>query len=93
MRTYKARDPLGDDTFGSRCAGAFVGVLFGVPLFGLWWLWLNHAAAGSDVHFPFRYAAYGLGAFAAFGFLFPRVVPELYGALWKVLSEMASWRH
>jgi hypothetical protein len=91
LRTYRTRDPRGDNTFGSRCAGAFCSALFGLPLAGAWWLWLNHAAAGTDMPFPFRYAACGVGALAMFGFAFPRVVPEVYGASWRALSKAWWW--
>jgi hypothetical protein len=86
---YYTKDPHGDNSFGSRCAGAFAGAVFGLPLVGLWWLWLNYEAVGTDVHFPFRLAAYALAGLALFGFLFPRVLPALYGGAWKLLSELS----
>jgi hypothetical protein len=91
LRRYKTPDPRGGNTFGDRCAGAFIGALFGVPLVGLWWLFLNFAMAGTDVHFPIRLALYALAGLAVFGFLLPRALPSLYGGAWEWLMQAMNW--
>jgi hypothetical protein len=88
VRRYKTPDPHGGNTFGDRCAGALVGLLFGVPLVGVVWLWLALEMASWDVSIlSFRVALWALGALSAFGFLFPRALPSLYGGLWRGLFE------
>jgi hypothetical protein len=86
-------DPDGGNTLGDRLSAALVSALFGVPLVGAWWLWLNYATSGTDVHFPIRTALYALGGLALFGFVFPRLSASLYGLLWRIVGEGSRGIH
>jgi hypothetical protein len=90
LRAYKTGDPHGDNSFGSRCAGAFVAAMFAAPacLFA-WWLLNYHLL---DAPISLRMALYAYGAFIVFGFVFPRALPGFFGKFLEILFGAArSW--
>jgi hypothetical protein len=74
----RARDRT---TIGDRFAGAFFALFVAVPIFGLWWLLLNKALAGSSMLFSLDHLAWCIGGACALGFLAPNAIPWLAGKL------------
>jgi hypothetical protein len=87
--------PDGDNSFGSRCAGAVVGALFAIPLCLAWWGLLVLQWVPMDVALSLRAVAWVVGGFALLGFVAPRLLDKVYGALWDLFGKAweGSWWH